>query len=70
MLFLLNISVTLVLSVCYQLLPLMRTHFVQGVYKTLGQTFGVTSRNQIMEKVTTTVCSQTVYEVQPATCLP
>jgi hypothetical protein len=41
--FLLNISVTLVLSVWCQLFPLTCTHSVQGVSKTFGQTSGVTS---------------------------
>ena len=38
--FLLNISVTLVLSVCYELLPLIRTHCVQDASKMFGQTSG------------------------------
>jgi len=67
--FLLHVSVTLVSSICYQLLPLIRTHFIQGVSKTFGQTSGITSPHQNLEKISMNVCPQRVCEVQPTTCL-
>jgi len=67
--FLFNISVTLVLSVCYELLSLIRTYCVQGASKIFGQTSGVTSPHQNMEKVSINVRPQTVCEVQAETCL-
>ena len=61
----LNIGVTLVSSILYQVLPLIRIRCAQGVSKTLRQTSGVTSPHQNREKVAINVCPQEVSEVQP-----